>query len=196
MSNDSRSSDSEDTFETEGLEIESINDESQAASSEEGQPEDLKKELNQAKNDYLYLRAEFDNYRKNAIKERSDLLKFGPERMAREILDIVDTFELALSSEVNADNIEGFAKGMELTASNLKTMLGKFGIREVDPLGENFDPSIHEALSSEPTNEYEPGKICRVFKKAYKMHDRLLRPAQVVVAVEGSPKDTDKSDEN
>lgn len=196
MSNDSRSSNSEDSFEAEGLEIESINDETQSTPSENGPSEDLKKELDQAKNDYLYLRAEFDNYRKNAIKERSDLLKFGPERMARELLDIVDTFDLALSSEVNADNIDGFVKGMELTATNLKTMLGKFGIREVDPLGENFDPTVHEALSSEPTNEYEAGKICRVFKKAYKMHDRLLRPAQVVVAVDGSTEDKNNSDGN
>lgn len=165
----------------EDLEIETINDQPQADSV--GSAE-LQQELEQAKNDLLYLRAEFDNFRKNSIKERSDLLKFGPERMARELLDVIDTFELALSSEVNAENIDSFIKGMEMTSTNLKSTLSKFGIQEMNPLGENFDPSLHEALSSEPTDQYEPGKVCRVFKKAYKMHDRLLRPAQVVVATE------------
>lgn len=164
----------------EDVEIESINDVPQngaAASSEQ-------KELEKLKNDYLYLRAEFDNFRKNAIKERSDLVKYGSERLARELLDVMDTFELALSGQVTPENLDGFVKGMELTAANLKNLLSRFGVTEIDPIGQNFDPSLHEALSSEPTSDYKPGQVCRVFKKAYKLHDRLIRPAQVVVAVE------------
>jgi molecular chaperone GrpE len=167
----------------EGFEIESINDENVKAKGK-SQDASLAQELEKARNDYLYLRAEFDNYRKNAIKERSDLIKYGGERMARELLDVVDTFELALNTPVTPENIESFVKGMELTATNLKGLLQRFGIQEINPLGENFDPSLHEALGSEPTSDFAPGKVCRVYKKAYKLHDRLVRPAQVVIATE------------
>lgn len=144
----------------------------------------LRQELESAKNETLYLRAEFDNFRKNAIKERSDLLKFGSERFVRELLDVMDTFEMALSSEVNQDNYTSFVKGIELTASNLQGLLTKFSVEAIDPKGEMFDPQNHEALGQEPSDQVAPGTITQVFKKAYKMHDKLIRPAQVVVAAQ------------
>ncbi len=141
-------------------------------------------ELARMKNEYLYLRAEFDNFRKHSIKERSELLKYGAERFARDLLEVVDNFDRALEGELHSDNIESFKKGIDLTAQDLKKLLEKFGVKEVPTQGEVFDPSLHEALSSEETDSYPPGHICRTFKKAYKIHDKLLRPAQVVVAKE------------
>jgi len=142
--------------------------------------EQLKNDLDKAKKDYLYLAADFDNYRKNAIKERSDLVKFGNERLVRDLLNVVDNFERAVES--NADP-EKFREGIQMIHTEMKSLLQRFGVAEVPAQGLAFDPSAHEALSSEPTNEVPSGHIARVFKKAYKLHDRLIRPAQVVVAV-------------
>lgn len=144
----------------------------------------LEAEVKKAKDDLLYLMAEFDNYKKQAIKERSDLIKFGSERLIRELLGIVDIFRQALDSDVNSDSMAGFKKGMELTASELDNVLEKFGVERVPSKGQPFDPAIHEALSSEETATVPVGHVAREFKPAYKLHGRLIRPAQVIVAKE------------
>lgn len=151
-------------------------------SSVESDPVKLRSELEKAKSDYLYLLAEFDNYRKNAIKERSELVKFGPERFVREFLGVFDDFERALETEVTSENTGSFRDGVKMIAAELKALLGKFGVEEIKSEGSPFDPSMHEALSSEPHGELPPGHVVRVFKKAYKMHDKLIRPAQVTVS--------------
>lgn len=148
-------------------------------------PAKCQSELAKAKSDYLYLLAEFDNYRKNAIKERSDMTKYGSERFIREFLNVFDNFERALESSANADaNV--VREGVQMIAVEIKNLLQRFGVEEVKADGEDFDPSKHEALSSEPRGDIDPGKVVRVFKKAYKLHDKLLRPAQVVVSVQGA----------
>lgn len=157
-----------------------------ATASEEVSTETLQKNLDTLKTEQLYLRAEFDNYRKQMIKERSDLLKFGAERLIVALLDVIDNFERALHSEVKEDNVESFRKGVELTAAELKDVLERFGVRSLPAEGQPFDPSLHEALSSEETDRLPPGHITQVFRQAYKLHDRLIRPAQVVVAKEVS----------
>ena len=146
--------------------------------------EKLQAELTKAKNDHLYLLAEFDNYRKNAIKERSDLTKYGGERFVREFLNVFDNFERALEVEPTADNQQSFREGVQMIAGEIRQLLQNFNVEEVKAEGMPFDPSRHEALSSEPSTVYPPGMIARVFKKAYKMHDKLIRPAQVVVTTE------------
>ena len=142
----------------------------------------MRADLDKAKRDYLYLAADFDNYRKNAIKERSDLTKYGSERFVRDFLKVYDNFERALESEVTVDTLESFRQGVKMIATELKSLLQKFGVEEVKAEGVPFDPSTHEALSSEPRNDMPAGVVARVFQKAYKMHDKLLRPAQVIVA--------------
>lgn len=143
---------------------------------------DLQAQLLKAQNDTLYLRAEFDNYRRQAIKERSDLVKYAGERLAKDLLDTVDIFETALETETNAENWEAFVKGVQLTAQQLRASLAKHGIVPVESLGVPFDPNIHEALGSEVTDKIAAGSISKVFKKPYKYQDKLLRPGQVIVA--------------
>lgn len=141
-----------------------------------------KSELDKAKSDYLYLLAEFDNYRKNAIKERSDLIKYGSEKLVREFLNVLDNFERALEASANGENAQALRDGVQLISTELRQLLHKFGVEEIKSEGETFDPSKHEAISSEPRDDMEPGHVARVFKKAYKMHDKILRPAQVTVS--------------
>ncbi|MCC2678204.1 MAG: GrpE protein [Pseudobdellovibrio sp.] len=134
------------------------------------------------KNEYLYLKAEFENYKRNNIKERSDLLKFGAERVARDILEVVDNFERALQTKISPETIQNFKVGIEMTAKELKDVLAKHGISEVPSEGQPFNPAHHEAISSEPTMAVPVGHVSRVFKKPYKLHDKIIRMGQVVVA--------------
>ncbi|MEK6774600.1 MAG: nucleotide exchange factor GrpE [Bdellovibrionota bacterium] len=142
----------------------------------------LQEQTEKFKNDYLYLRAEFDNFRKNTIKERADLLKFGARNLAVDLLAVLDNFERANSVTVTSENFSTFVKGIEMTSSELKNALTKNGISEIICEGQPFDPSLHEALSSEISDTAQPGSILRVFQKGYRLQDKIIRPAQVVVA--------------
>ncbi|MBC7372276.1 MAG: nucleotide exchange factor GrpE [Bdellovibrionaceae bacterium] len=142
----------------------------------------LQEQSEKFKNEYMYLRAEFENYKRNAIKERSDLIKYGAERVINDVLNVADNFERALATKVTADNLATYIQGVEMTNSELKAVLAKNGVTEVNSHGTPFDPNVMEALSSEATNDMAPGHVFRVFKKAYKLHDKVIRPAQVVVA--------------
>jgi len=146
--------------------------------------DELKAQIEKFKNDYLYSRAEFDNYRRNVIKERADLMKYGCERLLVEVLGVLDNFERALEVKPNSENLPIYSKGIEMTQAELKNVLQKFGVSEVPSKGQPFDPSIHEALSSEETSEVKPGYVSRVFRKPYKLHDKVIRPGQVIVAKE------------
>lgn len=146
------------------------------------QIQELQTNLDKAKSDFLYLKAEFDTYKRNAIKERSELLKYGHERMAVELLNVLDNFERALETEVSPEKMNSYIQGVEMTAKELKALLGRFGIQELAAENVDFDPMMHEALGSEESSELEPGKVLRVFKKPYKLHDKLIRPGQVIVA--------------
>lgn len=174
-----------------GFDVTSNTPSDSSAEAQEGQAgEDAQKiaqltaELEKAKNDYLYLRADFDNYRKSVIKERSDLIKYGSERLLLELLDLLDNFDRALSFEITAENLQSFKEGMDLTRKGFDKVLTKFGVTAIESEGKPFDPTIHEALSSEETDKVPAGHVFREFKKGYKLHDRLIRPAQVVVAKE------------
>lgn len=144
--------------------------------------ESIADQLAKVRSEFLYLYAEFENYKKNAIKERSDLRKYGSERLVVDLLNVVDIFETALALEPSAENAAAFRKGIEMTSAELKATLQRNGIEEMPALGTPFNPNHHEALSSEETADLPPGHVARVFKKPYKLHDRVVRPGQVVVA--------------
>lgn len=157
------------------------------AQSELTEVETLQAEVGKWKNEFLYLKAEFDNYKKNVLKERSDLLKYGAERVAKDMLEVADNFERALEVKITPESVNTFKQGVEMTAKELKDALGKHGIQEIPGLGQPFNPHFFEALSAEATDKFAEGSISRVFKKAYKLHDKIIRMGQVVVAT--APKD-------
>jgi molecular chaperone GrpE len=146
------------------------------------------------KTDFLYLKAEFENYKRNAIKERSDLLKFGAERVSRDILEVVDNFERALQTKISNETLQNFKVGIEMTAKELKDMLAKHGVSEIPSEGQAFNPAHHEAISSEPTTAVAAGHVVRVFKKPYKLHEKVIRMGQVVVAT--TPTSNNSQDSN
>lgn len=196
-SDNSKSSKEKGPLPSEENDVEVVNledgeDQAKAAAGPSGATDKLKSELEQARNDYLYLRAEFDNYRKNVLKERSDLMKYGSENLLRELLNVLDIFDSALGVELTTENLASFRQGFEMVSTELKSALTRFGVKEDNPLGQAFDPNQHEALSSEESSTVPAGHITRVFKKAFRLHDKLIRPAQVVVARDPSnTKNTD-----
>jgi molecular chaperone GrpE len=109
-------------------------------------------------------------------------LKYGNERLVVELLNVLDNFERALQEKVSPDQIENYVKGVEMTAKELRALLARFGVSEVPSENKPFDPAVHEAIGSEESDSIEPGYIARVLKKLYKLHDKVIRPAQVIVA--------------
>ena len=133
----------------------------------------------------LYLRAvaELENVRKRAARDVEHAHKFALENFGRDLLAVVDSLEMGLAAAENAD-AQALREGSEATCKLLKTTLQRFGIVEVDPEGEPFDPERHEAMSMMPSPNVEPGSVVQVIQKGYALNDRLLRPARVIVAAE------------
>jgi len=138
----------------------------------------------------LYLRAaaELENVRKRALRDVEHAHRYALENFGREMLAVVDSLELGLSTAETAD-AEAIRQGSEATCKLLKTTLERFNVTEVDPEGEPFDPEYHEAMSMMPSAKAEPGSVLTVVQKGYTLNGRLLRPARVIVAAE--PPETD-----
>jgi molecular chaperone GrpE len=131
----------------------------------------------------LYLRAlaELENVRKRAKKDIENAHKFALERFSRELLAVRDSLEMGLTVG-DSSNVESFLEGTKATLKILNNTMQQFGIEEVDPAGEPFDPEYHEAISMQSSNKVEPGSVVTVMQKGYSLNGRLLRPAMVVVA--------------
>ncbi|HEX7720020.1 MAG TPA: nucleotide exchange factor GrpE [Woeseiaceae bacterium] len=130
---------------------------------------------------YLRAVAELDNVRKRAAKDVENARKFALERFASELLPVRDSLEMGLASADQAD-AEHLREGSLATLKQLAATLERFGVSEVDPQGEPFDPAVHEAMMMQPTTGVEPGTVVTVFQKGYLLNGRLLRAARVVVA--------------
>ncbi len=140
-------------------------------------------ELEKLKSDYLYLKADFENYKKRAVKERADLLKYGGEYAFVGILAILDNFERALQAKADDNSLASFKKGVELISKDFKNVLQQFGITEVNSLGQKFDPFLNEAIGSIASDEISEGHVVQVLRSPYKFHDKIIRTGQVIVSL-------------
>jgi len=141
---------------------------------------------------YLRAAAEADNVRKRAQRDVEHAHKFALEGFSRELLAVVDSLEIGLEAAGSAD-ATALIEGSEATCKLLKTTMERFGILEVDPEGEPFDPEFHEAISMMPAADVEPGSVLTVVQKGYTLNGRLLRPARVIVAAEAPATDAGES---
>ena len=126
---------------------------------------------------YLRAAAELENVRKRAARDVEKAHKFALERFAADLLAVCDSLEMALAAE-GTPSVESLQEGSEATLKLLGTVLQRFGVEQLDPLGE------HEAMTMQPSEGAEPGSVITVFQKGYALNGRLLRPARVVVAAE------------
>lgn len=125
----------------------------------------------------LRLRAEMDNREKRAEREMIKARKFALESLMRDFIQVLDSFDQAI-----AQNDEGTAEGLALTYKLALKVLASHGLKIIEPTGQPFDPSWHEAIVAQPTDEHEPDTVLDVLQKGYSLNDRLIRPARVVVA--------------
>ncbi len=135
----------------------------------------------------LRTRAELENQRKRSAREVGNALKFGSERLVSEFLPVKDSLELGLSASEQAADLESLKEGMTLTLKLLDSALEKCRVQELNPVGEKFDPQFHQAMTVQEAPEAEPGTVLSVVQKGYLLHDRLLRPAMVIVAKTPEP---------
>ena len=143
--------------------------------------QELEAQSKEKENKYLYLYAEFENYKKRAVKERSDAMKFGWEGVARDLLQVADNLDRALS-HIPSGTDKNLADGLNMILAQLRNTMQKQGVQTVDCLGKLFDPELHEAVGQEPS-EKPSGTITQEQLKGYTLHGRLLRPANVIVSM-------------
>ncbi len=125
--------------------------------------------------------ADLDNFRKRMAREMAEALRYANQALLEELLPVLDNFEMGLQAAA-AESESMIYKGMEMVKKQLDDFLGRQGVEEVPAEGQPFDPNLHEAVSQEECADTEEGNVLRVIRRGYKMTDRLLRPANVVVA--------------
>lgn len=169
----------EDILEETGEEIqaEDLDAEIPAETPEE---EDPAEKLEAAQEQYLRLYAEFENFRKRTAREKLETFGDATARCVEQLLPIVDNFERAVDAPCTD---EQYHSGMEMIFAQLKGFMEKLGVTEIEALGAEFDPRVHQAIKrEEATEEFPEGTVCAVYQKGYMLKDRLIRPAMVAAA--------------
>lgn len=140
------------------------------------------KDADNHKDSALRAKAEADNIRRRAEREVSNASKFALERFAKEILAVVDSLEKALETKADDENQKAMHEGISLTHKLFLDTLKKFNVEQLSPLGESFDPALHEAMVMQESDEHEPNSVMMVVQTGYQLNGRLIRPARVIVA--------------
>lgn len=146
---------------------------------EQSEEEKLKAELLEQKDKYLRVMAEYDNFRKRTAKERLELISTAKADAITQILPVIDNFERALSAQTQD---ETYKAGIEMIFKQLGDVLKNLGIEEINPLGETFDPNVANAVNQIEDENLGENEVAQVFQKGYRIGDKVLRYAMVVVA--------------
>ncbi len=142
------------------------------------------KRIEELEKDRLYKQAEFDNYRRNVMKEKTDLLLNGGKKVLESMLPVMDDFELALQHMTDDADVAAVKQGVELIEKKFTQVLKSHGVEPIDANGKDFDTDFHEAIAQIPApTEEQKGKVIDCTKKGYTLNDKVLRFAQVVVGV-------------
>jgi molecular chaperone GrpE len=149
----------------------------------ENRVSELEEQVAKEKKEYLFLMAEFDNFRKRTLKEKSEIIKNAGENVLKGLLPIMDDFERCLKAAETSEDTEAMKEGVNLIYNKLKKYLAANGVKEIDPADDTFDTEKHEAISVVPVpDESKKGKIIDTVEKGYMINDKVLRHAKVVVA--------------
>ena len=156
--------------------------------------ESLEQESKETHDRLLRVSAEFENYKKRAAREMTEFRKFANESFAKALLPVVDNLDRAIESSSNDKQTDSsVVEGVSMTLKEIMRVLEQFSMKPFESIGETFDPGFHQAMYQEETEEYPDNTIIKELQKGYMIHDRLLRPAMVVVSK--SKKDATKTQE-
>jgi molecular chaperone GrpE len=154
-------------------------------------PDDPLTTVTAERDEYLALaqrvQADFENYRKRALRDQERLVAHAHERLVRELLPILDDLERTLEAAERHEEAQ-LVEGVKLVEKSLRAALAKEGLTEIDAGGQ-FDPHVHEALLTQPSEDAAPGSVLDVVQRGYRLGDKVVRPARVVVAAETSEPD-------
>lgn len=151
--------------------------------------EELKAELEKAKaesaknyDNYLRSVANLDTYRRRVLRDMEEIRKFAIQPFVEELLTSVDNLELAIEHARKNEDFKDMIAGIEMVLGQIKKVFNDFGIEEIRPLGEDFDPNFHECVAHSPSSDYPENKVSSIMRTGYKLNGRLIRPASVVVS--------------
>ncbi|HUO56647.1 MAG TPA: nucleotide exchange factor GrpE [bacterium] len=147
--------------------------------------EEWKKKHDDVKEQLVWMAADFDNYKKRALKEKDEFLKFSQAGLLKEMLVVVDNLERALAALPADDQDKGLLtlkQGVDLTLKQFRSILEKHGVTKIKALGEKFDPKCHEVMFQQETDQYPDDTVMEELQSGYFLHERVLRPALVKVA--------------
>jgi molecular chaperone GrpE len=147
-----------------------------------------------AQQDLLYVYAEFDNFKKRHAKDVQQQVTFANEKIIKDVLPIIDNL---CRAKDHASDCEGtteqqfskFLEGLDMILKQLMGVLKKFGVEEVNSLGEKFDPNFHEAMEQTESDKHEDGTVVNEYQKGYMLHGRLIRPSKVSIALKKKKED-------
>jgi molecular chaperone GrpE len=163
----------------------------------EARIEELEKEVEANYDRFVRVTADFDNFKKRTSREVSDLRKFANENILRDMLSVADNLERAIDSGSKPDSEKKtLLDGVKITLKDLSRMFEKYGVKDFKSKGKPFDPVFHQAMMQEQTDDYPDNIVLNELQKGYTIHERLLRPAMVVVAKNTSEKQVDETDES
>jgi molecular chaperone GrpE len=156
----------------------------EAAGNEEqtASPEALTAELEKYKDVALRAHADLDNYRKRVAREKEDAIRYANNSLLESLLPILDNFELGLDAARNTPEAAGILQGLQMVRKQLEDFLRDHGVEVVNADGMPFDPNLHEAVAHEPNSNVQEGTVVRQLRKGFKLKDRLIRPATVIVS--------------
>lgn len=144
--------------------------------------EKLRADLDDAADRALRAQAELDNYRKRARRELEDERRYAALPLLRDLLPVLDNMQRAIEAGEKSPQGAALLDGIKLVAQNLMNVLVKHDCKRIEALGQAFDPAVHEAISQQPSSEHDPGTVMFVAQDGYILHDRVVRPAQVIVS--------------
>jgi molecular chaperone GrpE len=151
--------------------------------------DDTAAELEKAQDRLVRLQADFENFRRRALSERHDLYQYGAENLVKDLLLTVDNLDRAIghARESGGGDLESLLRGVELVQRELMAALTKHGVVRIEAEGQPFDPAVHEAMAQAPDDSVAPNTVIEEMQTGYKLRDRLLRPARVIVAAVAKP---------
>ncbi len=147
-----------------------------------GSAEDLAAEVDKYKDAALRSRADLDNYRKRVAREKEDAIRYANNSLLESLLPILDNFELGLDAAKNTPEAAGIIQGLQMVRKQLEDFLRDHGVEIVNAEGNHFDPNLHDAVAHEPSSDVAEGTVLRQLRKGFKLKDRLIRPASVIVS--------------
>lgn len=145
--------------------------------------EQLRKQADENYQRYLRTQADFDNFRRRARQEKEDLAKYASQKLVESLVPIIDNFDRAIQSSKETQDFDGLVKGIDMVFRQFEGVLQSEGVKQIESVGQPFNPEFHQAIMQVETDEYEEGIVVEELQKGYMLNDRVIRPAMVKVSM-------------